>query len=254
MATLQGEVWYRERIILPDNVRLEVYLEDVSKMDVAATVIASQQYDRPGTAPWSFELEYDRNQINAKGRYAIRARVMEEQRLRFINTQRIEAFPTNGGPVKVLVQQVAAPARPSQQADNENNENSQIQLKDPSDLSMLPLTSSQWMLEQIKGKKSEIKVSENQHHLSVDDKEKRIAGNSGCNLFNGSYQLKDDNITIGPLMSTRMACQQDIMQAEQDYLQALQNARFYQLNDTHLILLDQQRKVLLKFKQHSDAE
>ncbi|TLU61351.1 META domain-containing protein [Thalassotalea litorea] len=261
MLTLNGEVWYRERITLPDNIHLEVYLEDVAKMDVAATIISSKHYDRLGPPPWSFELEYDPNLINDKGRYMIRARVMEEQRLRFINMQLVEAFPTGKeGPVRVLVQQVASPAQSgssmqsgdlSENSDQQSPETEPQQANDPSQLSALSLASSEWMLEEMDGKKVQIHVSESQTHLTIDDKEQRIGGNSGCNIFNGSYQLDGEKITLGPLISTRMACQQSIMQTEQTYLAALQSVRFYQRQDNRLILLDQHRKPVLTFNQKS---
>ncbi len=40
-ATINGEVWYRERIALPDHAKLIVTLEDTARQDVAADVIAT---------------------------------------------------------------------------------------------------------------------------------------------------------------------------------------------------------------------
>jgi len=41
MTTIEGSIWYRERMLLPANAEIKVYLEDVSRMDVAAEVIAT---------------------------------------------------------------------------------------------------------------------------------------------------------------------------------------------------------------------
>ena len=41
-----------------------------------------------------------------------------------------------------------------------------------------------------------------------------LSGNSGCNTYNGSYTVTGDQITIGPLASTRMACSQELMDQE----------------------------------------
>jgi heat shock protein HslJ len=49
-----------------------------------------------------------------------------------------------------------------------------------------------------------------------------ISGNAGCNTFTGSYKLDGDQVTIGPLAATRMACDEAIMTQETQLLTALQ--------------------------------
>ncbi|MCL4267484.1 MAG: META domain-containing protein [Anaerolineae bacterium] len=56
-----------------------------------------------------------------------------------------------------------------------------------------------------------------------------VSGNGGCNSFSGTYTTDGRNITISPLVSTMMACQEDVMQQETAYLAALQSAATYQL-------------------------
>jgi heat shock protein HslJ len=63
-----------------------------------------------------------------------------------------------------------------------------------------------------------------------------LSGNSGCNTYNGSFTVTDDQITIGPLASTRMACTQELMDQESQYLAALGSAATYQIKDTGLEL------------------
>jgi heat shock protein HslJ len=54
-------------------------------------------------------------------------------------------------------------------------------------------------------------------------KEGKITGNSGCNSFGGSYRMDGNILTITePLASTLMACEEDVMKLEQQYLGALQ--------------------------------
>ncbi len=53
-------------------------------------------------------------------------------------------------------------------------------------------------------------------------KDGNLSGNSGCNTYNGTYTVTDDQIQIGPLATTRMACPQEIMDQETQYLAALQ--------------------------------
>jgi heat shock protein HslJ len=51
-----------------------------------------------------------------------------------------------------------------------------------------------------------------------------VSGSSGCNTYNGGYTLEGSAVTIGPLASTMMACDQPIMDQEAQFQAALQAA------------------------------
>jgi heat shock protein HslJ len=61
------------------------------------------------------------------------------------------------------------------------------------------------------------------------DKEGNLSGSAGCNNFNGPYQLDGDQLTVGPLASTMMMCEdpQGVMEQESQFLAALQSAGTY---------------------------
>jgi len=63
-----------------------------------------------------------------------------------------------------------------------------------------------------------------------------LSGNAGCNQYNGSYQVNGNQITIGPLISTMMACPQETMQQESTYLIALQSATSFEQSAQQLII------------------
>ena len=50
----------------------------------------------------------------------------------------------------------------------------------------------------------------------------QVAGNAGCNTYSGPYKLDGTSLTVGPLVTTRMACDQAIMDQETQFLAALQ--------------------------------
>jgi heat shock protein HslJ len=52
-----------------------------------------------------------------------------------------------------------------------------------------------------------------------------IVGSGGCNNFFGNYTQTGRRITVGPLASTRKACPEPIMTAEQDFLRLLDRVR-----------------------------
>ncbi len=51
-----------------------------------------------------------------------------------------------------------------------------------------------------------------------------VSGTGGCNQFSGGYGVEGDTITIGPLMSTMMACDEELMAQESAIMQALEGA------------------------------
>jgi heat shock protein HslJ len=65
-----------------------------------------------------------------------------------------------------------------------------------------------------------------------------LSGKSGCNTYNGTYKVNGNQITIGPLASTRMACSdpEGVMDQEMQYLAALQNASTYKIEGNALEL------------------
>lgn len=95
-ATLGGTVSYRERIALTNQAELVVTLEDVSRQDVAATILASQHIADPGQVPIRFEFEYDRDVIDPRMSYVVRARITDRGRLLFVTAEAVPVL-TRGG-------------------------------------------------------------------------------------------------------------------------------------------------------------
>lgn len=80
--------------------------------------------------------------------------------------------------------------------------------------------------------------------LVLEIAEGRISGNAGCNMFNGSFDITDDGVAVGPLMSTRRFCDDpdadggpSLMEQEAALLAALQNVSGLQLEGSHLTLV-----------------
>ena len=66
-----------------------------------------------------------------------------------------------------------------------------------------------------------------------------LTGTSGCNSYTASYILGENNsINISTPATTLIACEEDIMQQEDGYLTALQNATVYQMTFDGLELRD----------------
>lgn len=71
--------------------------------------------------------------------------------------------------------------------------------------------------------------------LQFDTAGTRISGNAGCNRYNGSVELSADSMRVGPLMSTKMACDQ--LELEQKFMSHLsEQSLTYQFKDGILTL------------------
>lgn len=82
-AQVTGTLSYRERSLLRPGSVAEVWLLDVSKMDVAAVELAHQVIENPGAPPIPFVLEYDQANIDERMSYSVRATIKHGDRLLF---------------------------------------------------------------------------------------------------------------------------------------------------------------------------
>ena len=74
----------------------------------------------------------------------------------------------------------------------------------------------------------------------------QVSGNGSCNGFGGEYAQDGSELTIGPLMSTLMACiPQEITDQESAYFAALAKVAGFAIENGELHLLDDQGIVLM---------
>lgn len=85
-ARVTGTVTWRERIAVPPDATVTVRLQDVSRMDAPAVVMAEQTIATEGRQPpYPFELSVDAARVDPGMRYAVSARVEQKGQLLFIN-------------------------------------------------------------------------------------------------------------------------------------------------------------------------
>ena len=87
-ASLDGEVFYLQRIALPPAATLSVSLQDVSLMDAPAVPLAEQKGPVKGQVPLPFHLSYDPAQVKPGHTYSVSARIELDGKLLFITTER----------------------------------------------------------------------------------------------------------------------------------------------------------------------
>lgn len=109
-SSITGTVAYLQRIALPPTAIIQVQLLDVSRADAPAKTIAQEKMalgDRQ--VPLPFELKFDPAKIDAKHAYAVSARIVVDDRLRFVTDK---AYPVltreNPSHVEMILKPVEA--------------------------------------------------------------------------------------------------------------------------------------------------
>ena len=76
-----------------------------------------------------------------------------------------------------------------------------------------------------------------EHPITFEfDNEGNIAGDASCNRFGTSCQIEGDKIQVGPLRSTRRACEPDVMQQERQFLALLGTIATWSIEGEELVL------------------
>jgi heat shock protein HslJ len=89
---------------------------------------------------------------------------------------------------------------------------------------VVPLPGTSWVLESIGGTPA---VAGGRATLEFAESG-RATGNGSCNRFGGTDTFVRDSLSIGPLMSTKMACVEDALTSQETrYLALLESARRY---------------------------
>ena len=65
-----------------------------------------------------------------------------------------------------------------------------------------------------------------------------ISGFAACNSFSGSFTLDGGAITLGPIVSTKMACERPASAVEAEYLAALSGVSTWSIDADGRLLLD----------------
>lgn len=100
-GTVAGTITYLVRMALPAQAVIEVQLQDVSRADAPATVVAQEKFALgQRSAPVPFTLKYDTAKIDPKHTYAVNAKILLAGELRFVNKETYRVL-TLGNPNKV---------------------------------------------------------------------------------------------------------------------------------------------------------
>ena len=213
--SITANVYYLQRIALPPGAQVSLVLEDISKMDVAAEVIAQQTITAVGSPPYQMDLRYNAAQIKPQHRYALRARIELNGQLLFTNTEQVDAFTNQDAkPTKILVSQV----RPDVNGDGQ-----------------VRLAGTHWQLSMLGTEAITADVTQHTPYITFNQDDNKVLGFAGCNRFSGHYDRLVNSVSLTQLLTTKKLCFKQ-MNLETQFLTALSETDNYNVIDNTLTL------------------
>ncbi|WP_103071539.1 META domain-containing protein [Aquimarina sediminis] len=86
-------------------------------------------------------------------------------------------------------------------------------------------------------------VTESKLHVIFNEELKTISGFAGCNTFSSKYTVKDDIISLGYPMATKMYCEKNAA-IEQEFFKTLVLIKTKAIEKDSLLLKDSNNKIL----------
>ncbi|WP_146344716.1 YbaY family lipoprotein [Phaeobacter marinintestinus] len=206
-GVIQGSASYRERIAVPPDATLDVSLVDVSRQDVAATIVSTQTYalDR---VPYDFELPFDDGLIDSRLTYSISAKVMQNGVVLYRSTS---AYPvlTRGAGAKVdIMMERMQQAKAGPEI---------------------------WTVVELRGR---LLITDRLPTLEFGP-DGKIGGTAGCNRYFGQVEKTQTDMTFGEAIgATRMACPPPYDKLERDFFEVLPDVATYVVTGDQMALVN----------------
>jgi heat shock protein HslJ len=112
----------------------------------------------------------------------------------------------------------------------------------------LPLTGTAWRLTTVATGTDAVSstIAGTEVTMTIDE-DGTVSGSAGCNRYNGTAIVEGDEVSFGPLATTKKACEPDVNAQEQTVLSAMDEVRTASIDGTQLELLDGSGSMLLAF-------
>lgn len=108
------------------------------------------------------------------------------------------------------------------------------------------ITGQKWILRSIHG--TAVSLDKDEPFLNFDSEKKSAGGNTGCNVFGGSFEIDGSSIKFSNMISTMRACEfEDRMTVERGFLNGLQNGDRFEIRGKKLTIF-MGSEMLLEFE------
>jgi hypothetical protein len=88
---------------------------------------------------------------------------------------------------------------------------------------------------------------------AIFDDQGKLFGNGGCNSYSSTYTVDGNDIEISPVVSTRKACEQAIMDQETAYFKALESAATFKIDGDRLMMRTAEDASAVEFRREAGA-
>lgn len=116
-----------------------------------------------------------------------------------------------------------------------------LKLLDASDTVLIELTKfdtsldgTQWIATGLNNGLEAVVSTDTTTKITLTFKDGKITGTASCNLYDASYEVNGENLKIGSITATEMACDEPLMRQEQDFFAALGKTAVYRITPNSL--------------------
>jgi putative lipoprotein len=224
-VTVNGTATYLQRIAMPPDAVLTVRLQDVSRADAPATLLAeTSESFGARQVPIPFSLQVPAAAIDPRMSYAVRATITVGGELRFTTT-RHHAVLTRGAPSQVAL--VLEPVRSAAPPAAAGAAQATATLKD-----------TYWKLVELDGTTlALLPRPEREVRVTLASQGTRVIGFSGCNPLVASYEQDGPALRFKPASNGPLTCAPPLMELEARVLSVLGVTTGYRIDGERLTLL-----------------
>lgn len=104
---------------------------------------------------------------------------------------------------------------------------------------------TEWQLIRVGAIKPKLTATDNNVSILFSKDNSHFAGFSGCNRYFGKFEVKKEDLRLMDIGSTKMACPDNDMSFENNYLNNLNKVTNYSINEDTLFLKNKDRVVLV---------
>lgn len=79
-----------------------------------------------------------------------------------------------------------------------------------------------------------------------------VSGTGGCNTYRGGYEADGASLSISPVSSTMMACDQPILDQETAFFAAMSAVASYEIENNNLVLMNDAGDTILVFSRSAE--
>ena len=225
--TVSGSVAYRQRIAMPPDAVLTVRVEEVSRADAPAVLLAeTREPFGERQVPIPFSLQVFGASVDPRFSYAVRASITVSDELRFTTTRSYPVLTRGATNTVNLLLEAVQPAVP------------QTRTTAAESVVAAGLKDTYWKLVELDGTQvTQATQQRREARITLAGEGMRLSAFGGCNQLGGGYVQEGNVLRFTQMAGTMMACEPPVMELEDRFLKILGATTGYRIEGQQLILL-----------------